>query len=172
MARKSRAFGELLYQNQQAKGPQDSMDQLAKRVKKNLAGRIANVIVDPAGEVKMSEVLENFVEPYLDTASNHDQRLKLLGIAVFAWNLALLPENKQQPELDKIVTELTRWQGRQMKQDVRKILEEMMERKRDFFAQHQRYILDFELKERRHDFHLSVVSTLVPTEPEDDLPVE
>lgn len=172
MARKSRAFGELLYQNQQAKGEQNSMDRLAKRVKKNLAGKIADVVVDPAGEVRMSEVLEDFVDPYLDTASNHGQRLKLLGMAIFAWNLALLPEDQQQQELDKLVTELTKGQGRQMQQDVKEILAEMMKRKRNFFAQHQRYILDFELKERRNDFHLSVVSTLVPIEPADDLPAQ
>jgi hypothetical protein len=168
MARKSKAFGKLLYQSQQAKGQQDSMDQLANRVKKNLAGKVADVVVNPAGEVKMSEVLEDFVEPYLDMTTSRDQRLKLLAIAVFAWNLTLMPEDQQQQELDKIVTELAKGQGRQMKQDIREILEEMMERKRQFFAQHQRYILDFELRERRNDFHLSVVSSLLPQNSEED----
>lgn len=51
---------------------------------------------------------------------------------------------------------------RQTKQDVKDILEEFVERKQKFLADNQRYILDFELIERRNDFHLSVVSLPTP----------
>jgi hypothetical protein len=53
-----------------------------------------------SGEVKMSEVLEEFVEPYLDFAQNRSQREKLFSIAVIAWNLAIMPGNERQPMID------------------------------------------------------------------------
>lgn len=140
------------------------MDRLAKRVQKNLEGKVAGVVINPKGEAKMSEVLEAYIEPYLDATKNRDQRLKLSTIAAFAWNLTLLPEDKQQQEKENLIEQLG-GQNRQVQQDIREILEELMERKRKFFAKIKRHIIDFELKESRNDFHLSVISSLIPEEP-------
>ncbi|MGQ9872672.1 hypothetical protein [Leptodesmis sp.] len=46
--------------------------------------KFAGMVTNPKGEVKMSEVLEEFVEPYLDFAQNRSQREKLFSIAVIA----------------------------------------------------------------------------------------
>jgi hypothetical protein len=42
------------------------------------------------------------------------------------------------------------------------LIEEMMTRKEQYFAQHTRYILNYELTERRASYHLNVLSTLLP----------
>jgi hypothetical protein len=82
MAKKPKGFGELLHQQQRAKGQQESIEKLTKRVQKSFEGSIENVRINPQGEGKMSEVLEAFVEPYMEAAQSRDERLKLLSAAV------------------------------------------------------------------------------------------
>ena len=161
MARKSKGFGELLHQQQRAKGQQESIEKLTKRVQKSFEGSIENLRINPQGEGKMSEVLEAFVEPYMEAAQSRDERLKLLSVAVAAWNLALAPEEQQQQDLENLVNEIC-GEDRQAKQEMREILEELMERKRSSFADIRRYIFDFELQESRNDIHLTVVSAPMP----------
>lgn len=163
MARKSKGFGELLNQQQRIKGQQESMDKLAQKVKQGyLKDIVSGVVVNPKGEAKMSEVLQAFVEPHLSFAVNKEQRQKLFAIAILAWNLALLPEEQQQEKMEEIIAQMSLGKDRQAKQDVREILEELTERKRKVFPNNRRYILDFDVRETRDDFHLSVISSPTP----------
>ncbi|MBW4660420.1 MAG: hypothetical protein KME15_17240 [Drouetiella hepatica Uher 2000/2452] len=163
MARKSKGFGELLNSQQRIKGQQESMDKLAERVKQGyLKDIVGGVVRNPKGEVKMSEVLQAFVEPHLDFAATKEQRQKLFAIAILAWNLALLSEEQQQKEMEDIIAQMSMGKDRQAEQDIREILEELTERKRRLFPNHRRYILDFDVRETRNDFHLSVISSPTP----------
>lgn len=164
MARRSKEFGELVRQQRREKDQQETLDKLARRVKRKL--KETDVIINPNGEVKMSEVLQAFIEPYLDFAIDRDQREKMFTIAIFAWNLALLPPEQQQQATKEMIDETLGKQDRQAKQDMREIVEELIERKRKFFPDNQRYILDFELKETRNDFYLSVISAPTPKDEE------
>lgn len=157
MARKSKGFGELL---REESSPQRGMEKLQKRVKAESDwGKTVEIVSNLEGHEKMSEVLEAFVEPYLYTTHTYEQQKVLLTIACFAWNLSLLPANQRSVELDRIIHSLTLGGDRQEEQETREILEEMMVRKQDFFADNKRYILDFELQRGNREHHLSVVST-------------
>ncbi|HEY9628917.1 MAG TPA: hypothetical protein V6C84_16570 [Coleofasciculaceae cyanobacterium] len=162
MAKKSKGFSELLYQQQQAKRQEESLNKLAQRVEQGWKGKIAGVEKNPKGEAKMSEVLQAFVEPHLDFAHNLEQRRKMFSIALLAWNLALLPQEEQQQEMQKIIDQLCQGKDRQAQQDMQEVLEELINRKRKYFSGYHRYILDFELQETAQDFHLSVVSSKTP----------
>jgi hypothetical protein len=54
------------------------------------------IVIEPPGQVKMSEVLEAFVEPYIGFADTQEDHRKLLTLAITAWNAALLPEEEQK----------------------------------------------------------------------------
>ncbi|MBI4785014.1 MAG: hypothetical protein HY785_27480 [Oscillatoriophycideae cyanobacterium NC_groundwater_1537_Pr4_S-0.65um_50_18] len=162
MAKKSKGFSELLYQQQQAKTQEESMNKLAQRVQKGWKGKIAGVEKNPKGEAKMSEVLQAFVEPHLEFAHNLEQRRKMFSIALLAWNLALLPEEEQQKQMQEIIDQMCLGKDRQAQQDIREVLEELTNRKRRSFADYRRYIIDFELQETAQDFHLSVISSQTP----------
>ena len=163
MTRKSKGFGELLNQQQRIKGQQESMDKLAQRVQKgSLKDMAAGIVMNPKGEAKMSEVLQAFVEPHLSFAVNKEQRQKLFAIAILAWNLALLPEERQQQAMEEAITQMSLGKDRQAQQDVREILEELTERKRKVFPNNRRHIIDFDIRETRDDFHLSVISSPTP----------
>jgi preprotein translocase subunit YajC len=163
MAKKSKEFSALLHQQRRAKRHQETMSTLAQRVEENLQGKVEDIIIDPKGEVKMSEVLQAFIEPYVDTARSREQRLKLLMMAVVAWNLAIIPKAQKRRDMEEMIEQICK-KDRQAQRDIRETLEELIERKQTFFADNYRYILDFELTESPNAFHLAVVSSLFPAD--------
>lgn len=116
------------------------------------------IVVEPAGHVKMSDVLSDFVAPYRDYAETMQAYRRLLTLAVAAWNAALFPETKQQEVVDEVLSHLPG--ETRLKSDVKALLYELIERKVRFFPQYERAIISFELTETRNGYHLSVASTL------------
>ncbi|AFY80327.1 hypothetical protein [Oscillatoria acuminata] len=160
MARKSKGFGELLKQQQADKSHQKGLEKLEQKVKKGpLGDKFAGMVKNPKGEVKMSEVLEAFVEPYLDFIHDHDEREKLFTLAVMAWNLALMPEKKRPSMIDELLKVGLKGNDPLAQQDTLEIIDELIARKEEFFAKHKRFIVDFQLQDRGNEFHLSVAST-------------
>ena len=130
---------------------------LKRRVRKNLPDQ--KVLVGPPRDgVKMSEVLEQFVEPYMEYAETEDAYRKLLGIAIVAWNVALLPDKERQSDLDDVLVNLPA----EVRDDGKKIAEELMERKERHFSHYRRMILDFEIEDAGDKWHLSVISMATP----------
>ncbi len=160
MAKKSKGFGELLKQQQTNKTPDEAFSDFQQKVQKGVLGNnISGIVTNPQGEVKMSDVLEEFVEPYLPAVNNHSQRQKLFTMAVIAWNAAIMPAQERQSMLDSTIKQgLTGNPLAQM--DALNIIEEMVQRKQQFFADNKRMIMDFQLQEIGKTFHLSVASTL------------
>lgn len=114
--------------------------------------------------VKMSEVLEAFVEPYHDAATTDRAYRKLLTVAATAWNMSLLPEEERSARLDEFLEVIPK----EVRRDGKLIVRELMERKEDSFSEYRRMILDLEVTDTGDDLHLTVVSTAedLPREPE------
>lgn len=108
----------------------------------------------------MSEVLEAFVEPYLDVVDSHTAREKLFMTAVAAWNLALMPAKQRSTLIKELIAASVDKNDRLTQQDMREILNEMVARKLDLFPDNKRFIVNFQLQETKGKFHLSVASTL------------
>jgi len=115
----------------------------------------------------MSEVLEAFVEPYLDVADTEDAYRKLLMLAVVAWNASFLTEEEQREMVDDITSKVMSAATREDKKDFRELVSTLVERKRAHFSAYTRKIISFELTDTGRDYHLSVVSTIedAPTRP-------
>lgn len=116
-------------------------------------------VIEPSGEVKMSEVLTAFIEPYIESASTEEAHRKLLMLAIVAWNAALLPEEDQQDIVDKAVEAIpaASWA---MRAYMRTFMSKLIKRKKTYFSEYTRMILDFELTDMGEGYHLSVASTL------------
>ena len=118
------------------------------------------LVIDPPGHERMSEVLEGFVEPYREFAPSEDAYRKLLMLALVAWNAAILPEGQRQALIDETLGVGLPGATEEDSADARRLIEDLIRRKLDHFAANKRMILSFELTDRGHDFHLSVMSTL------------
>ena len=84
---------------------------------------------------------------------------KLLAIAIAAWNITLFPVGERAQRLRELSTTLPA----EARTDFLELIQAMMTRKEQHFAQHTRYILNSELTERWASYHLNVVSTLLPS---------
>ena len=95
------------YKKARRKKSSDPLSRLRRRVKQDLLpDKDVELFIAPEGAEKMSEVLEEFVAPYAPLATNLEQMQKLYTVAVVAWNTTLLPQDQQQPAIDKLIAEL------------------------------------------------------------------
>jgi hypothetical protein len=140
------------------KRKQKPLESLKRRLEQGLL-RGQEFVIEPSGEVKMSEVLTAFIEPYLESADTEDAYRKLLTLAIAAWNISLFPEEKQQGMIDKILETMPAT-SEEVKADLREIVNMLIARKRAYFSEHKRMIVGFELTNTGKDYHLSVASTL------------
>lgn len=105
---------------------------------------MSGMIVDalPEGEVKMSDVLSEFVQPYLKHTSGYEDMQKLFMLAITAWNMSFLPEAERTEEIEKAATELN------APEEIRPVLRTMITRKQRHFRHYTRRILNFQLVNR------------------------
>ena len=113
---------------------------------------------EPSGVVKMSQVVIDFIEPYVEYAETYEAYQKLVSVAIVAWNTALFPEKKQKAIVKKMMKSLSL--PRSDARDMKGIIQELIERKNERFAEHNRIIVEYHVTETRDGFHLSVASTL------------
>ena len=147
--------------NRRQRKRRDLLRDLPKTLKRRVEEKFPHhkVIVGPASDgIKMSDVLEEFVEPYKQFAETEEAYRKLLTTAIVAWNVMLFPEKDRSSRLDKLLATLPE----NVRKDGRQIIEELMVKKERFFSQHRRMIIDFEVEDTGGKWHLSVMSTASP----------
>jgi hypothetical protein len=114
-------------------------------------------LYEPIGEVKMSEVIEILIQPYMAGLDTLNAYRNLVGVAVLAWNATLLPPNAQE-EADTALGNLSLTP--EGKENVRAFMRELMARKMVLFPDLNRFIVGYEVTEVRDGWHLSIASTL------------
>ena len=113
------------------------------------------------GQEKMSDVLEAFVDPYVNETATHADLVKLYGVAVAAWNLALFPPDQQRAALDQTLHNVLPGASRDDVEFLRRFVEDLVARKNLLFPDNRRAIIAFELLESENgDPYLQVASTL------------
>jgi hypothetical protein len=115
------------------------------------------LVIRRGGKEKMSEVLAEFIEPYVEHADSDDAYRRLLVIAIVAWNTALLPEERQQLAINDFLEGLDL--GFFERLEFISFIKTMMERKKTYFPDNKRFIINFELTDLGDSMHLSVAST-------------
>lgn len=177
MARKSKEFQKLFHEESVPhKQPSDRptpqsvrKKELAahERFKKQLEGssKDKKVILapKPEGMPKMSEVLQAFVEPYVDDMDTYEEREEFLEIAVLAWNLAVLPPKAQQEFFKETLDSQTSPFDKQevlAAKFLKEFIQELIEWKLEAFFDDTRLVEEFQLTKHEFGFHLSVAYSL------------
>ena len=157
MKKKSKGFGKPVHQN-----TDKYLTQFAKKMAHNSVGQSgAKLLVNPDGIVKMSEVLEEFVDPYLNSHQTGEEQKKMFSVAVFAWNLAMEPDESRRSTIQKMLAGVMANGTEQDCADMTRLLEELIARKHQYFDEVNRLIVDFQMKGNGDRFHLSVASRVV-----------
>ena len=100
----------------------NSGERLIKRMRRQ--GVDAKFVRNPAGQVKMSDVLHQFIDPWIDMPRTEDEMRKLLTTALVAWNAALLPE----AERPAFLAEFTATLPPEAVADFEAVIQELIER--------------------------------------------
>jgi len=111
-------------------------------------------------ELKMSAVLIDFMEPYMDEVKTVHQYRILTSLAAIAWNAALLP----QPNREEMIQKIEQTMPQEHRETVQELIEELIERKQEYFADITRYITHYEITETEDDWHLAIASILTGEE--------
>jgi hypothetical protein len=112
------------------------------------------------GGVKMSEALDEFVEPLKRDDMTEEELFDLFGTGLIAWNLAFLPEAEWQKNFD-VLTEPMELNGIE-RAKLWAAVSKLIRRKLENFAHIDRIILDFWLTPDEDTVHLQVLSTPSP----------
>lgn len=112
----------------------------------------------------MSEVLVEFMEPYLKAtseqplASLQEMPGKLVTVAVFAWNLSFMPEERRRNTIDQVVASMSGG-SEPLRTDMRQVFSVLVERRLRDFSEHELLVVDFEVV-GRDDGHQLVVKAV------------
>jgi len=131
-------------------------ESLKTELTKNVPLDGRKVVVQPSGETKMSEVLLEFIGPYSQYWKTKEELNKLLVVAVIAWNAALLPGNERKEIIENTVNVAPP----EIRQDMKAIVKEMIQRKEMHFAHIKRMIMNYQVTMTKEGPHVTVLSTL------------
>lgn len=171
MARKSKEFRQLFYpdsvqQRNISATPSQRKKELAafksfkQEIENTAEGTNAVFVETPKNLAKMSEVLMEYIEPFLEGTKTYEECSNLLEIAVMSWNIALVSEEKGQELLKKIFPgNSSDPEEIEDEKEVQRIIKKLIKRKLKFFAEEKRFITDFKLTENSGRFHISVASS-------------
>lgn len=113
---------------------------------------------NPPGKAKMSDILGRFVDPYVGVTENQQQYENMLGMAVLAWNMALLPEEQRQEMLENILKGVD--QDPEYQAFFRDFVGKLIARKLKYFNEHKRRIIEFNVRDLGDQYHISVASSM------------
>ena len=108
----------------------------------------------------MSEVILDFAEPLLDECDNEQTERIAIGLAIFVWNVSLLPEKDQEREIMKICSTLPGSEDAKVFAMYMDHANSLLERKKNRFSENHRSILKYEISGSGNSRRLDVASTL------------
>ena len=131
---------------------------LVSRLEKKglLKGR--EILYQPEGYEKLSTVVWDFIEPHRKYATTYEALRKLITLAILAWNASMLPDDKAKDFVEKVVD--SQPLSKSDHDMMISVVKDLIERKKKYFSQYTRDILDYELIETEDEFRLSIVSFL------------
>jgi hypothetical protein len=148
LARKRKAQRSTLPSGQQV---------LLKRVRASQHFHNTQVLVNPAGTEKMSEVILRFAEPLKDEDGMVPKAL--LEIAIIIWNASFMPQEMQRKALEDVVNVIPK-ENLEARHEMFSMVNMLLERKQRYFSQNKRLIMDYHITESAHSIYLDVMSTV------------
>ena len=120
----------------------------------------AKFVIEPNGKEKMSEVIFDFAKPLLDECRDSDTEKKAISLAILVWNVSLLPQKSRNHAIQKMHSNLLSSDDAADLATMMYYVDMLMERKRKYFPNNKRAIIDYQFSGSGKDRRLDVASTL------------
>jgi hypothetical protein len=137
---------------------QESQKRLVKRAQKNMGD--GYTLLQESLPTKMSAIILDLADFLLKAASTKQQEHSAISIACLAWNMSILDSMRGQESLDDFFKDKD---DPDFKTDVEDIIGTMIAKKRHYYPDINRIIVDFELLQNKKNIHLTIMS-IVPEE--------
>jgi len=116
-----------------------SQHRLAARAPKG-----TKIVTPGAGQLKMSGVIQDFVEPYFEALGDFQQCSAFVPLAIVAWNTALMPEENHAEAISTYL-EISKPNHDPIEvHGVRQLLEDLIEDKLENFEEFDRMVIDYD----------------------------
>jgi hypothetical protein len=111
----------------------------------------------------VSQIILDYAKPFLPDADDPDYESKL-AFAILMWNFSYLPEN----DIPTALNLLAKGTPNDLVGELIQRAEEHIRRRRQAFAEVEKYVVDFSIKRTRHEVNLAVISTPIPPKGSDE----
>jgi hypothetical protein len=113
---------------------------------------------------KLSAAILDFAQPLTENVDD-DHFEPAVALAILCWNVALLPEDRQEAELRQIASEMARDAPAGYADETMTWTRWLVNRKKKLFADDRRMVVDYTFEDRGDSHHLFVAGAVVPTVP-------
>ena len=121
---------------------------------------VENTVMAAPGQVKMSEVLMDFIEPYREYLDTEEEYRSFFDLAITTWNLSLLSEEEWEAIIEETISMAYSEEEEEWAMELREIMYNLIFRKQLYFSEYNREIIDYEILDRgKGDLRISVMST-------------
>ena len=137
----------------------NAIEKLIEKAAKNLHNK--DIRLEIQENDKISEALTDFIEPYIEDEDDEDLEM-VLDLATFAWNLSFFSKKVAQKEIERMLQDEEMMPADtepEAKEELKRILGQMIARKKRHFSKYKRLIIDYDLREEDDGFYISVIST-------------
>ena len=84
---------------------------------------------------------------------------EMLEIAIILWNASFMPSDMQRKAVEDVVNVLPS-ENTEARRELFVIAHRLLERKKQYFSDNQRMIMDYHITESAHSIHVDVMSTV------------
>lgn len=137
-----------------------SLQKLKRKVTRDMGQNFKGVQYNPPGEIKMSDALEDVIEPFVADAGTKEAMTKLVGLGAMAWNFTLMPPVEQKKGVQELAESMSA--EPEDYEMLIQIVNQLMQRKRKLFPDVDRFIVNYTVEDVGDGWHLSVASTMSP----------
>ena len=137
----------------------NAIEKLIEKAAKNLHNK--DIRLEIQENDKISEALTDFIEPYIEDEDDEDLEM-VLDLATFAWNLSFFSKKVAQKEIERMLQDEEMMPADtepEAKEELKRILGQMIARKKRHFSKYKRLIIDYDLRNEDDGVYLSVIST-------------
>lgn len=121
-------------------------------------------VISTRGTRKLSEVIMEFAQPFMDRCDTKQAQSLVLNTAVMAWNMASMHPDKAKSILLEAMPGETVFDKHEKLQIMWPMIAAMVTRKHALYLHDKRFIVNYNIEERGDEFYLEVASTQVPEE--------
>lgn len=109
---------------------------------------------------KLSTRIMEIAKPLTDNAVEADDFEMAVTLAVFCWNLALLPSDQQEQELRLLVRHMAKGSPKGFASEVEAWARMLLDRKRRLFGDDRRTVMKHTIEREENNLRLSVVAAI------------